>query len=131
MKIGVSLDPHFRLLNLAFVVQLVDQNKQRIVALFPSQNLATVVIMLLTGRDYITPGGRDGEQNRLRTGPHAQLKRGIDAVIRVKVVLIDNRQAGVSPFNGGRFCRQRLQQAVALWVNDLVRLNTDALFQRL
>ena len=27
---------------------------------------------------------------------------------RVKVVLIDNRQAGVSPFNGGRFCRQRL-----------------------
>ncbi|SAF00841.1 Uncharacterised protein [Enterobacter cloacae] len=108
MKVRVSLDPHFRLLNLAFVVQLVDQDKQRIVALFPGQNLTAVVIMLFTGGDNVTPGGRDGEQNRLRTCAHTQLKRGINAVIRVKVVFIDNRQAGVSPLDGGRFSRQRL-----------------------
>ncbi|MNR33949.1 hypothetical protein D3C85_1516770 [compost metagenome] len=108
MQVRVSLDPHFRLLNLAFVVQFVDQDKQRIIVLFPGQNLAAVVIMLFTSRDNVTPGGRDGEQNRLRTCAHTQLKRGINAVIRVKVVFINNRQAGVGPFNGGRFRRQRL-----------------------
>ena len=102
------------MLNLAFVIQLVDQDKQRIVTLFPGQNLAAVVIMLFAGGDNVTSGGRDGEQNRLRSCAHPQLKRGINAVIGVKMVFIDNRQAGVSPLNGGRFRRQRLQQAVAL-----------------
>lgn len=55
MQVRVSLDPHFRLLNLAFVVQFVDQDKQRVIALFPGQNLTAVVIMLFTGGDNVTP----------------------------------------------------------------------------
>lgn len=99
MQVGVSLEPLARLVHFLLVVQLVDQRKQRRILLFTGEDLATIIIMLFAGRYDIAAGGSNSEQHTFGPCAHTQLKRGIHAVIRVEVIFIDYRQAGVSPFD--------------------------------
>ncbi|OTA14018.1 hypothetical protein Xbed_03761 [Xenorhabdus beddingii] len=108
IQVWIGLYPKLLIINLVLVVQFVDQGKQRFILLFALQYLATIIIVLFTGGDHVTARCGNGKQNAFGTCAHAQFKSRIYGIIRVQMVLIDNRQTGISALNGGGFGGQWL-----------------------